>query len=247
MAPVKAGKYEYRPESLVELRQLLELKQAKMAGLLEISANTLSRWETGATTPDAESLAAIHSIAMERGITPEFFQRRRPAPKPSRGRSRLLVIWDFQSMSTQPNRVQDFVTWIRSALDARLAPPSYQWFKAFAWKNQAAATDELLTLGWRIWEDDEDLGDEITVQAKSDCGQEPQDSVLVLITKDGKYENLVADLHGQGVLVYLITPSQSYSKGLVDAVGQQKWIQFPQHLGPLTFAIGPANLDQARW
>ena len=247
MAPIKAGKYAYRPESLVELRKRLELKQAKMAGLLEISANTLSRWETGATTPDAESLAAIHSIAMEQGIVPEFFQRRRPAPKPSKEKSRLLVMWNFQSVSTQPNQVQDLVTWIRSELDDRFAPPSYQWFKAFAWKNQAAATDELLSLGWRIWEDDEDLGDEIIAQAMSDCGQEPEDTVLVLIAKDGEYGKLIADLHSKGVLVYLITPSHSYSQNLVNAVGEQQWIQFPPWLGPLTFTIGPINLDQARW
>ena len=70
MAPIKAGKYEYRPESLTGLRQQLALKQGKMAELLGIPANTLSRWETGATTPDAEALASIYSLAMDCGILP---------------------------------------------------------------------------------------------------------------------------------------------------------------------------------
>ena len=247
MAPVKKGKFEYRPESLVELRHQMGLKQTKMADLLGIPANTLSRWETGATTPDAESLAAVHSVAMERGTTPEFFQRRRRTPKPSKGRSRLLVMWNYQSVSTMSNRVRDLATWVREHLDDRFPHASHQWFKAFGRTYQAAETDELSSLGWRIWEDDEDLDDEITAQAKSDCGQEPEDTILVLITWDGEYESLIADLHSQGVLVYLLTPSQGYSQHLVDAVGEQRWLQFPQQLGALTLGVrSQLNLDPAR-
>ena len=248
MAPIKRGKFEYRPNSLVEIRQQMGLRQTKMADLLGIPPNTLSRWETGATTPDAESLAAIYSLAMSRGVAPEFFQRRRRAPRASKGRSRLLVVWNFQSVSTMPNGVGDLATWIRKELVDRFASASHQQFKAFARTNQGGATDDLLSLGWRIWEDDEDLDDEIIAQAKSDCGQEPEDTVLVLITKDGKYEGLIADLLSQGVLVYLLTPSQGYSQDLVDAVGEQKWLQFPPQLGPLTLGVrNQVNLDPARW
>ena len=41
MAPTRAGKYEFRPETLAGLRGQLALKQARMAELLGIPANTL--------------------------------------------------------------------------------------------------------------------------------------------------------------------------------------------------------------
>ena len=105
MAPVKAGKYEFRPDSLVKIREKLGIKQLKMAEMLGVPANTVSRWETGATSPDAESLAAIYSAAMDRGITPDFFQRRRPAARQAKAPSRLLVMWDFQKLGGTSEQV----------------------------------------------------------------------------------------------------------------------------------------------
>ena len=42
MAPIKAGKYEYKPETLVRLREEMGLTQAKMAERLGVPSNTLS-------------------------------------------------------------------------------------------------------------------------------------------------------------------------------------------------------------
>jgi len=44
-----------------------------MAELLGVPANTLSRWETGITVPDANALSAIISIAKEHGMEPPSF------------------------------------------------------------------------------------------------------------------------------------------------------------------------------
>lgn len=75
--PVNPDDFEYRfsPRSLVETRERLGLSQAKLAERLNVPVNTLSRWERSDTTPDANALAAIHSIAVKGGLKPEFFQR----------------------------------------------------------------------------------------------------------------------------------------------------------------------------
>ena len=225
MAPIQAGRYEFRPESLVEVRKRVGLSQAKMAKLLGVPANTLSRWETGTTTPDAESLAAIYSAAVEHGVTPNFFRRRRPVSKQSQQRSRLLTMWDFQNLGLSAWQVAQVNSWIRRELDKRFPATSYRRFKAFSHPFQSSAADQLENLGWRVWEDTEDMDEEIENQARSDCGQEPKDTVLVLITKDGDFADLAGDLNALGVLVYLISPAFGYSRELVEVVGNKRWIR----------------------
>ena len=139
------------------------------------------------TTPDAEALASIYSLAIERGVTPNFFQRRRASTKPSTGRSTLLAMWDFQNVATPVHQVRSLDSTIRGELNKRFTSASHRLFKAFGSLNQSSATDELMRLGWRVWEDDDDMDEEIIAQAKSDCGQDPQNTVLVLITQDGDY------------------------------------------------------------
>ena len=79
MTPANEGMYEFKNDSLVEIRKLMGISQSKMAEELGIPANTLSRWETGATSPDAKALAAIYSKAKEYGVSniPPFFGVRR--------------------------------------------------------------------------------------------------------------------------------------------------------------------------
>lgn len=76
MTPAKQGDWEFNKESLVELRKQLGITQNRMAELLDVPPNTLSRWETGVTVPDAESLAAIYSLAQRKGISVNFFNLR---------------------------------------------------------------------------------------------------------------------------------------------------------------------------
>ncbi|MBI2836529.1 MAG: helix-turn-helix transcriptional regulator [Chloroflexi bacterium] len=80
MTPVKQGLYEFRKDSLIEIRKGMGISQVKMAELLGVPANTLSRWETGATVPDAVSLATIYSLATEHGMTPPSFFGIRSSP-----------------------------------------------------------------------------------------------------------------------------------------------------------------------
>lgn len=75
--PVNPGDFDYRfsPSSLLETREQLGLSQSGLAGRLGLPVNTISRWERGDTTPDANALAAIYSIGVKEGLEPEFFQR----------------------------------------------------------------------------------------------------------------------------------------------------------------------------
>ena len=205
----------------------MNLTQKTMAAQIGVPANTLSRWETGATTPDADSLAAIYSIARDRDITPSFFQRRKPVPTLNRNRDRLVVIWDFQNYSATALQVPHMDSSIRWEIRRPLKSASFQLFKAFASPNQAEATNGLFELGWRVFEDAHDLDEDIVEQAKSDCIQDPGHTTLALISNDGDYVELIQDLSELGVDVYLITSLFGYSHRLVEAVGEKRWKRLP--------------------
>jgi transcriptional regulator with XRE-family HTH domain len=70
---IKQGLYEFKKESLIEIRKVMEISQSKMAELLGVDEHTVSRWEAGVTVPDITSLAAIYSLARGHGIDPPFF------------------------------------------------------------------------------------------------------------------------------------------------------------------------------
>lgn len=203
MTMQERDRYEFRPHSLIDLRSALSLKQKQMAELIGVPQNTLSRWETGTTAPDALNLAKIYSIAQEHGKEVEFFVRRRLMARRTTRRTRLLVFWDFQNEGRAANSVQSVSNNIKAALQGRFGGTSLQIFKAFGGANQSKATDVLDEAGWRIWEDDIDMDAELISQAKSDSGQEPEDTLVVLITKDRDYSEMINDLRERGVEVYL--------------------------------------------
>ena len=73
MSAIKQGAYEFKAESLIEIRRHLGMSQKRMAELLNIPSNTLSRWENKTTVPDANHLAGIYSFAKANRINPVFF------------------------------------------------------------------------------------------------------------------------------------------------------------------------------
>src|SRR4030042_5294931 len=103
MTPVRPElfEYEFSPSEIKKIRNKLGLSQAKLADLLDIPPNTLSRWESGATSPDAKSLAAIYSLAMEKGIPPQFFVPKASFKKATETRTKLLLVWDFQNLGVK--------------------------------------------------------------------------------------------------------------------------------------------------
>ena len=119
MTPTKKGSYEFKPGSLVDIRNKLKISQAEMARQIGVPPNTLSRWENKATVPDAESLASVYSLAMDNGITPTFFGIRKDTKPSQKIRDRLLVMWDFQTLGLQAYQVEEAEKWIKSEIKRR--------------------------------------------------------------------------------------------------------------------------------
>lgn len=218
MAPVKTRSYGFNARSIADVRTRMKMKQAKMAELLGVPANTLSRWETGATTPDANSLAAIYSIAQDNGQSVNFFEiPAKPQPAPRNG-LRVAVFADFQNVGVSANDVDKFDKHVRDAVKRLFPDPAHTLFKAFVSPNQAKQS--LSQNGWRIKEGTGDLDNTIIQQAKAYCGAKPTKTALVLITKDGDFSGLVKELQGKEVLVHLMSPPNP-SKKLLDAVSKK--------------------------
>ena len=224
MPPLKDGIYRFDPKSITTIRSQLQITQAKLAAELEVPPNTVSRWERGETAPDARALAAIHSIAMERGLTPAYFKKESPAD--SAARTELLVNLDFQNLGLTANDVPAFDAWIRDELNRRFPHTANRWFKGFCALHQSAAAEELERMGWRIWEDSDDLDSEIVSQSRSDCGRKPANTILILGSRDGDFAGLITEMRGKGVMVYLTAPA-GISQRLAQAVGEDWLIPWP--------------------
>lgn len=234
MAPVNPGSYIFDPQSITKIRNRLNLTQKQMSEKLGVPVNTLSRWETGATTLDANSLAAIHSLAVSQGYTPGFF-RKASAVKATATqvikeksvqlqRSRVIVMLDFQNLGVRAQNVVKLTDWTKSQIKNRFPAATSPLLKAFVSPHQQSANDELERFGWRVWEDYNDLDEDIVSQSKADCGKDPNKTVLFLVTKDGDFSDLANHLKNKGVLVYVVGP-QDTSQKLVQAVGKKRWIQ----------------------
>ena len=232
MAPVKPGAYLFRRESITELRQRLGLSQARMAERLGVPKNTVSRWETGETTPDAQSLAAIYSLGMEVGIVATFFA---PIRQKAPVRDAALVYWDVPT-NYGWHVVEPHGTAIVNEIKKRVPRDARLLFKAFVGRNDSVLTKKLEDLGWRVWASATwtgftDWNEEIYDQALSDAGQNPEGSVVFLVTTDVSHVELIQELRSRAVRVYLVTwggvglYSSVVNTQLIEAVGRRRWIE----------------------
>ena len=184
--------YRFAPQSLVQIRQSLGLSQAKMARTLGVPVNTLSRWEIGATVPSAASLATVYSVARARGITAQFFRVQRSKTPPAGERARLVVMWDFQGAGLSPEHVSFWWGLMKEYLTARFREATARWLlRAFTSPEQATAEDRLRKEGFRIRTDNDDMGDDLIAQCRTDCGEDPEATVLVLVAGDGERSELI--------------------------------------------------------
>ena len=231
MTPVTPGAYLFRKESITELRQRLGLSQAAMAARIGVPKNTISRWETGETTPDAQSLAAIYSLGMEVGVVATFFA---PVKQKAPVRDAALVYWDVPTIygwHTEPHS-----TAMVNEVKKRV-PHATRWlFKAFVGRNDIHLTRGLESLGWRVWTSTTLTGytdwiEEIYDQALSDAGQNPAGSVVFLATADTRHVELIQELRDRQVRVYLVSQPRSglivpdVNPQLIEAVGRQRLIE----------------------
>lgn len=238
MTPVKPGAYLFRKESIAELRQRLSLSQAAMAARIGVPKNTVSRWETGETTPDAQSLAAIYSLGMEVGIVATFFA---PVKQKAPVRDAALVYWDVPTNSGW-HAIEPQSASIIEEVKRRVPHATRQLVKAFVGRNDSMLTNTLENLGWRVWATTSltgftDWNEEIYDQALSDAGQNPVGSVVFLVTADVRHVGLIQELRERDVRVYLVTQQRAgllvpeVSPQLIEAVGKRRWIEFPNQSG----------------
>ncbi len=136
-------------------------------------------------------------------------------------RDRALVYWDLDSMNpfswnADVDKWDDFV---EEEVYRRISKPIYQQFKVFSGSSNSRALDRLEEMNWDIWDRDSD----IIHHARSESGQDPDGSIVFLITTNPDHAGLVERLKDDGVLVYLMAPSSVDIK-LIEAVGKKRWI-----------------------
>jgi transcriptional regulator with XRE-family HTH domain len=225
MSRLITGEYEFKKEVLIEIRRRMGLSQGKMAALLGVPPNTLSRWENGVTFPDANSLASIYSIAKKHNFTPEYFGLRGVKAETHSLRYRLIVLWDFQTYGTAQSWVREADARISEILKQRFNELNDQIFKAFTHPDQHISGLELEKRGWGVREGRNEIQGDIINTAKSLCGQDAAGSVLVLISRDNGLFGLIEELKSWGVLVYALY-SQSYNNRLLEGCGEKFGIQW---------------------
>lgn len=115
---------------------------------------------------------------------------------------------------------------------------THRLFKAFTHPSQSAEADDLEKKGWRVWEDDRDIEEEIIDQARSDSGQDSAGTVLVLITRDRNFSDLIEELRIEGVRIYLLGPS-GIGGDLIEKVGRRRWIQWDPPFVSLNYRYIP--------
>lgn len=223
MAPLKNGQYVFNPESIKIIRERLNLSQEQLAEKIGAVKAAISRWENGKVTPDADSLAAVYSVAEEGRIDTKFFKKKETNPRG--GRSNLFGFWDYQNIPLSTHEVGEKAKRIRDELTKKFPSVSHSVFKVFAGSIHSLATNEISKQGWRLQEFDHDIDDELDSQSWGDCNQAPKDTIFVLITRDGDFVDLIEELRKKGVRVYLMAPQNTSSK-LVEAVGKKNLIPF---------------------
>ena len=235
--------YRFRPAKIRELRDELKLTQSQMAALLEIPTNTLSRWETGANLPDANALAAIYSIATDRGVTPQFFEERSKTMSKFQHRKIRFIDWDFQNLGRDAEFIGEIADELNQYLNILCGRPQEigKWAYVPAMMDgywgaehspQGKALQEagfdLMSCQFnadrQIIEDGRDaFGLPHTSQSKATNGDDPKEHTYVLISDDGDYAEYLKDLRNAGVETF-VCGTDECSKKLIKAVGQDHFI-----------------------
>ncbi len=223
--------YRFRPAVLRELRGRLNLTQAQMADLLEIPVNTLSRWELGNNLPDANALAAIYSVAAERGVTPHFFEERRKAVSKRKIRKDRIIDWDFQNLSVNDGIIKDIAKELIEYMDCAFGRSSSDVLYAYVSvmghnSSQKQALQEAdfeviqcyFNADQKIIEDGKGLFD-------TNSNFNPEESAYVLISDDGDYADFLKGFLSAGVETFVFGTNECSQK-LIKAVGQDRFIPF---------------------
>ncbi len=134
-------------------------------------------------------------------------------------------MWDFWTLGPQPYQVEEAEAWIKTELKRRFHNMTVEIFKTFSHPSQSNATDKLINLGWKVWEEPSGMDEELIDHTRSDAGQDHKATILVLITRDEQFIDLIDEMHKKGVRVFLIAPHDA-DDDLIEEVGRKRWIEW---------------------
>jgi len=219
MAPIIPDQYRFRfhPRSLRQLRNELSLSQADIAALLDVPVNTVSRWETGNSTPDAHALAAIHSLSVERGVSPAFFVE---ASGDRKAGGSLIFAWDLQHTNMEERGISDEWETLRAYID--LVHPETKTSREYlAYWDMMGRFDsvEQERLGFTVKADSFNTEWALHQDLVPELGENPSSTTLYLAADWGSHENLLRESARLGVETYLVGTDSCTDqlKSLVDA------------------------------
>ena len=228
MVPIRPDHFDFTfdPNTLESLRKRLGLTQAVLAEQLDVPVNTVSRWETGATTPDAKALAAIYSIAKRRGVTPQFFKRRASLTQTQNQRTKLFFVWDFQNHAIPADEVQEEFSYVRKYLDLCFPKTrSSRRFLAYTGLGQFGAGQELEGLDFDVIESFIDADSQIIKDVQEACQTRPAKTVIILVTNDGNFSDMLLHLKRTKVDAY-VWGSDECNERLRKALGDGRFVHW---------------------
>ncbi len=142
-------------------------------------------------------------------------------------RTRPLVYWDAQNLAPSADAVEQYDQFIEQAVKQRVwGNWEGEVFKAWVSQPSGQVAKKLRELGWRVPKSSADCDTAIHHQALSDVGQDPDNTIVFLITRDGDYAGLVEELRNRNVEVYLIASTDA-SHSLINTVGFGNLIRLP--------------------
>ena len=225
MVPIRPDHFNYTfdPNTLDSLRKRLGLTQAVLAEQLDIPVNTVSRWETGATTPDAKALAAIYSIAKERGVTPQFFRSLKQAQNQ---RTKLVFVWDFKDCAFDASDIEDEFLYIRKYLDLCFPKTrSSRQLLAYRPSHLYEVRAKLKQLGFVVVESYFYTDSEINRRVQEACQTQPAKTVAILGTDDGNFIDKLLELERKSVDAY-VWGTDECNERLRKALGDGRFVHW---------------------
>ena len=239
MSPIRPEDhaYSFRPAMLRDLREQLKLTQAQMSDLLEIPVNTLSRWELGNNLPDANALAAIYSVAAERGVKPQFFEERRNSVNKFKKRKNRIIDWDFQNLGIEAEDVGETCNTLNRYLNFLYGRSTnlvrYAYLPARIgglWGTENSSQGQALqNAGFKVVPCNVDADRQIMSDGAglfdSSSNYQPKESAYILISDDGDYADFLKSFRSAGVEV-IVFGTDECSQKLIRAVGSDHFIPF---------------------
>ena len=233
MPPVRPDlfEFEFDPVAIRGVRNRLQLSQAALADWLDIPVNTISRWETGTTTPDAKALAALWSIANLRGIKPEFFKRRQGSE--TSNRTDLIVLWEYPLNQVDLDAIEEDWQYLKDYAGIRF-PKTWPGIRGTVYSNHNGGYDYLnfeplnFTVqsrsqrlemeGLRIKRQMWGFSDEFQNDARAVCSEDPNNMILIVASNKPQRVPLIRELIDANIDTYIMPTTDDCPEELLDTV-----------------------------